>query len=215
MKITMSNRDFVQKYGECIVKLTVKATGTTYLYMISSISHNTLTGYVLRPNKEWSGKDYPVADIDIDFSIPDVGMVNTQGSVMYVRRRACKQYRQAFTYRNNVIVGEYVEQALVDSDGDLHRVDRPSVTYDIFYPTYYPIELALPKVVEGRSISVAITSRYYISVSAYLPFIYLGFMGKPVAKVTATGECYLFRETMPLLEDLSNYVNIVGEYNDI
>ena len=218
MVLEDSKGDFNQKYGNCIVRASYKG-GDQKLYQIHEFeSDNTdiLSGHILNENGSWIPNARDIADLEFDFTIPRMGMINVDSNVMYVRRTTTKQYRQAFTFKNRVIIGSVIESDLSRIKGHSLHVESSNVIKAIFNPKYYSLEEALEKVYSGEAIACAISHRYYVAVSPYLPFVYLGFMGKVIGKIDRqTGGCFLYREARSLTEDIMQYMDIAGECNDI
>jgi len=212
MIINESRRDFIQKYGECYVRITHNSSGNEDILFINDISATTIKGHKLGKDMLWTPVSLPYSKIEMDSSIPSLGAVNTGQQVVYLHRKIGKQYRQGYTYKNNVIVGTGINRFIVAAPS----LTEGETIHSIFYPTYYSIEEGIRKILARECYSVAITNRYYISVSELLPYIYLGFMGNVIGRVNkSNGACYLFEQAVPLLEDLTRYVAIGGVENGI
>jgi len=213
-----SRGDFNQKYGNCIVRASFKG-GDFKLFQIYQFENETndaLTGHILSENGSWVPNTRDIKDLEFDFTVPRMGMINVDSAVMYIRRTTTKQYRQAFTFKNGVIIGSMIEAGLTHLKGLHAGIEDTRVVRAVFEPTYYPLEEALERVYSGEAIACAITHRYYVAVSPYLPYVYLGFMGKVIGKIDRqTGGCFLYREARPLMEDLTQYMDIAGECNDV
>jgi len=218
MVITDAPRDFNQKYGDCIVRASYKgAAGEVYqIHSIDEGDSSALSGHMLNESGTWIPTSLVISDTEIDFTIPNMGMINVDSNVIYVRRTTTKQYRQAFTFKNSVVVGSVIEHELANLKGVYINVKDGKVVKNIFDPVYYSLEESLERIYSGEAIASAITSRYYVSVSPYLPFVYLGFMGKVIGKIERrTGGCFLYPEARPLTEDVSQYITIAGECNGV
>jgi len=199
MVLTESRRDFLQKYGECYVR--IKRTGKKEegLFLISNVD-DKLRGHLLDKDGLWTASSLLLNTVEIDTSMPELGMVNVKNTAMYIYRKAGKQYRQGFSYKNNLIVGNSITSNMAPAPS----LNEGSTVTSIFNPIYYSIEESISSIMRKKKLAVAITSRYYISVSPLLPYIYLGFMGMPIGRVDeSTATCYLF-------EQASQYINIGG-----
>lgn len=206
--------DFNLKYKDCVCYLTHNKDNTTTeeLFLIEYLDDNgkTLYGYVNRGNT-WATKYYKLADVDLSFHMPDLGLINHQGIVVYTARRAAKQYRRGFTWKNEVITARTVEELLQIKANNYGGLSHSAgLVHDIFDPMYYTLDSALELMVQDKQPTIAISNRYYISMSTRLPYIYLGFAnGNVIGRVNENnGRCTVFKSASPLIEDLSAYVAV-------
>lgn len=209
-------KDFNQKYGDCVLRVIPKG-GEPELVNVNELDMpgKNLSTFQLKSGT-WVPKKYKVSDIEMDDTWPTLGMINMGGKVVYVQRTVMRQFRKSFTFKNNIVVANYIEPWIVHKTGMATGVSDARAVEHIFNPIYYPIEEALERITRKDAVSTAITPRYYISVSAYLPYVYLGFMGKVIGKVDQNnGSVELFSAAVPLIEDVSNYVDVTGVINDV
>lgn len=203
--------DFTQRYGDCLVRAvtTKEPVLNNDLFWISTVTETRISGFIVQ-NNVWTPAEYNLKDIHLDLSVPDLGLVNFKGRVVRVYRRAVKQYKQAYTYTNGVIQTEVIDYEHLTKDLRYSNQDIDFVK-TVFNPMYMSLGRAIQEINTKRALSVAITSKYYISLSEYLPFIYLGTEEGAIGEINVEAEgCFLFPGTEKYVQDLENYINILG-----
>jgi hypothetical protein len=202
--------DFNLKYKDCVGILKDK-DGQSDIFLVEYMSGDGDAIFGFKNNNGvWKTAVHKIDEILLDFPMPPLGLVNHKDVVVDVTRHPKKQYRRGFTFRNNVITTELVEEAIAFSRSSNPYDQDAALIQDIFDPMYHTIEDALALVCSGKRATVAISNRYYLSASTALPYIYLGF-GKDmiIGRVNeSNGMCTVFKSATPLLEDLSSYVTI-------
>jgi hypothetical protein len=203
--------DFNLKYRDCVCYLS-QPKEESELFLIENISDTgkTLHGYTSKKG-QWTTKTVRTNNVDLDFHMPDLGLINFKGYVLNVVRRATKQYRRGFTWKNGVITFNVIEEMLPHYLGKGTAINKTAALVEqIFDPIYFSVEHGLNLLLSGERQTVALNNRYYLSMSTKLPYIYLGFAnGNVIGRVNEnTGRCTLFASAAPLLEDVSTIVNV-------
>jgi len=212
MELTLDSiDDFNLKYRDCVVELTYK-DNEEELFLIEYLDSSIyLHGYITSDSGQWIPANYELCDVELKFTMPELGLVNYSKRVVAVTRRPRKQYRRGFTFKNSVIATNVVEMSLSRSlFGKGEAAQNCDLVNTIFNPIYYNPKDALDLILNKKATTVAINNRYYLSSSSRLPYIYLGFSdGLVIGRVNErTGKCTVFKSASPLLEDLVNYVEI-------
>lgn len=210
MELGINNiEDFNLAYRTCVGVLTDKK-GDKDLFFVDHLDNSKyLRGYS-PGDSDWIPAKHRLEDVDVDFSMPELGLVNHEKAVINVMRRAYKQYRRGFTWKNQVVSHSVVEPMVYDHMIGGGIGTDMKVVQNIFDPIYYSVQDALNLIQSKDRPTVAITNRYYISLSSDLPYIYLGFgSGNVIGRVNETNaRCTIFKSAEPLIEDLVNYVEI-------
>ena len=211
-----SVEDFNIKYkGGCVVRISCEENNIppNTLYKIDRLdSDKYLYGYQ-GSGTSWKPQKLHLSTIEMDPSFPPLGAINYGKAVHIVTRNATKQYRRAFTRKKKVVRFMPVDVATntVLQTPDLD--DSLKATKAIFFPKYYTVEQAIKQIKDNKAWSVAITPRYYIGISVGLPFMYVGYNGYVLGKISTTnGTCSLYKAAIPLIEDLSTIMEVT--YND-
>lgn len=220
MEIDDSGRDYTRKYGDCVGRLTVAGKESLYMMRDLNEARDRMRGYIMAGKTAKSWKEHVLRElegVDLDFTVPELGMINVGGSVLFMRRTVSRQWRQGFTFKSGVIVGTYVEEQLVRKHGMYHDPNREASIHATFYPEYYDIDVSLQRIMNKDAIASAISPKYYIALSGFFPYIYLGYMGKAIGKVNEqNGGVELFEQAIPLTEDITQQnITITGVFNDV
>jgi len=164
--------------------------------------------YTLR-NGAWTPDRAHIAELELDHTVPECGIINFKKTCINVFRTGHKQYRRGFTFHNEA----FAYKALLENSHK--RVFSKSIRQDakmidrIFHPIYYTPEGALKELLNKKRLVAAITNRYYFSVSAHVPYIYLGYDDYIIGRVNETNaKCRLFKSAAPLAQDVSQYISL-------
>jgi len=203
--------DFNIKYKEVIAPF-IDHKGKEGILLIEYLRNDgKLKGHCLDNNGSWKIASMSLDKVQLDFTMPPLGLINHKKAVVDITRKAKKQYRRGFTYSNGIINLKVMEEFIYyEQVKDQEHISKSGeLVTDIYNPLYYSVEGALDLILSKDRPTVAITNRYYISSSPRLPYIYLGFGGYVIGRVNErSGRCLLFKSAEPLLEDVSNYVDL-------
>jgi len=220
----LSTRDLQQRYSSSVVA--IKEGDRLSPFYIEVIKENlkkdpeTDKVYVEKYisgskvyKSAWEGCTYTFEEIlnnDIlDLSYPDLGCINVKDSVVYVSRKAERQWSRGL--RQGTMILQYPTNYLFDTFiGSVHYDPLEISLLDALYnKEYYSVTSGIEELLVGNKLAVAINSKFFFSVNPSKESLCIGYKNNIVGELdTTTMKGKLLPFASHIKEELSEYILI-------